>query len=525
MKSARRWIRALAVAAPLLYLGYVGCGGSAPTPRTLIVISVDTLRADHLGCYGSERAATPCIDGFARESIRFEQLTAAAPTTLASHLSLMTGTHGLHHGISRNAYIVHPDNVTLAEICGEAGFRTAGVVSSFALSALTDFNQGFEYFDEDFDDRVRPTDPMPNHRRAASTTDAALSAVDEYEGDEDLFLFVHYFDPHHPYDPPAPFDERLEGVAAELEGGKEDMDRAVEERQLAHLGEAPGLTRVLTHGLPRKLVIEADGVPRGIDEALASRYAREVEYLDQEIGRLLEGLEEAGRYEDALIVITADHGETFWEHADAWNHGLCVYDTTMHVPFLLRRPGGEGAGRSVPNPFSQIDVLPTLLAELGLETPDCVRGEEFLDALDGAPIEERPVFAVASQPARAEGMARDLGSSWSAVGKSRSVRLGRYKYIHTPYLRLSELYDLEADPAERTNLLIGASEEIRAIEGDLRARLDAWAESADPYPVRFGGERLRQQLKVIGYTDDPGRSTSEGSGDGQGAGSDGDSGD
>lgn len=513
----RVWTRALGLVAPLAYLGYVGCGGESVErePRTLVVISIDTLRADHLGSYGGERASTPFLDRFAEESIRLGHLTAAAPTTLASHLSLVTGTHGLHHGISRNAYIVHQDNLTLAEICAEAGYRTAGVVSSFALSALTDFNQGFEYFDEAFDDRVRPTDPMPNHRRAASTTDAALGALDEYGEDEDLFLFVHYFDPHHPYDPPAPFDERLQGLAAELEGGKDDMDRAVEERQLAHLGKAPGLTRVLTHGLPRDFVIEADGIPRGIDEALASRYAREVEYLDQEVGRLLAGLEEAGRYGDALIVVTADHGETFWEHADAWNHGLCVYDTTMHVPFLMKRPGGVGAGRTIPNPISQVDVLPTLLPLLDLETPKSVRGTAFLDALDGEPFEDRPVFAVASQPARAEAMARDLESNWAAVGKSRSVRLGRYKYIHTPYLRLSELYDLEADPGERTNLLIGATDEIRAIESDLRSRLDAWAGTANPLPALFGGERLRKQLKDIGYTDGPGESP-EGGGDGSG---------
>ena len=474
--------------------------GCSPAPRPdpeqrgghVVLISVDTLRADHLGCYGNPTVRTPAIDALAAEGIRLCDLTATAPTTLASHLSLFTGNYPHTHGIVRNGWTVNPANQTLAELMRMAGYRTVAVIGSFALSSITGFDQGFDHYDEDFDERIRFQDVEPNQRRAASTTDAAIALLDDL-GDESLFLFLHYFDPHHPYDPPAPYDTMYLPAAAGIVGDLRDQRRAVAAQQKAITGREEGLDNVIVHGLSRQLVTGCDGVPRDIDPLLAARYAGEVSYVDEHVGRVFDELKRRGMWESSLVIFTSDHGETFWEHGDFWNHGLCVYDTTVQIPLILKLPGGEGAGGEIATPLSNVDLLPTLVELLGLAEPERVEGRSFLAALEGRPLEPAPVFSGATQPARQE---RE-GMVWLGERKSKAVRQGRFKLVRTPYLELDELYDLAADPGERRNLLMGGDAAARDRAEGMRAVLEGWADSAGPLTSGFNYQYFQEMKKQL----------------------------
>ena len=473
-----------------------GACSKSPTPAApqhVILISLDTLRADHLSCYDdASPARTPAIDALAQGAVRFSDCTSAAPTTLASHVSLLTGTWPHTHGIFRNGYVVHPENRMLAELLGEHGFHTAGFAGSFALTGWVEIGQGFDHWDDAFDERIRYEDPEPNQRRAAGVTDAVLAYLDERPNEERLFLFAHYFDAHHPYDPPAPF--RPAEVPAQLTGEIADQRRAVDQHQSAILGAGSGLDNVIVQGLTKELVLEPDGQPRGIDHDLARLYAGEVEYMDHHLGRLFAGLKERGLWDDALILLTADHGETFWEHGDFWNHGLAVYQTTVHVPLIVKLPGqGSAVARGVDRSVSLVDVCPTVLELVDARAPSGLEGVSLVPDLIGE-TEERSsaVFAEATQPAQRE--PKEL--LWKGACKARMVRGGGLKYVWTPYLEIEELYDLDADPGERANLLASADAAARAEADRLRAELDQWDLEANPFPsVHFASPAMRARMK------------------------------
>ncbi len=487
-RGARPRFAALATLSALAALA-AGCGADAPPPpRHIVLISLDTFRADHLGCYGNPVVRTPAIDALAAQGVLFEDVTAAAPTTLASHVALFTGTWPNRSGVVRNGFVVHPDNELLPESLAAGGYRTAGFAGSFALTSLVNFAQGFDHWDEEFEEHIRPGDPEPNQRRAAAVTDAVLDWLDATGSDAPTFLFAHYFDAHHPYEPPPPYDTLYEPVDPALSGDVGDQRRAVAAHHEAILGIDHGLDNVIGLGLRPELVLEADGEPRGIDRALAARYAGEVTYLDAELGRLFDGLKSRGIWDDALVIVTADHGETFWEHGDFWNHGLGLYQTTVRLPLIVKLPSagkasaGGGVPRKIATPVSQIDICPTVLELCGLDTPRAVQGASLVDALAGGAFAGSTSFSEATQPTRS---VEQQGLRWLGLCKAKAVRQGRYKLIWTPYLGIEELYDIVADPEERVNLMLGGDDDAIAEAGRLRARLEAWSSSADPLPSTF----------------------------------------
>ena len=372
----------------LLVLVAAGCsGGSAPF-KHVIIISMDTTRADHLGCYGNQTVKTPNLDRIAAESVIFTDAMATAPTTLASHMSMMTGSYPHTHGVAANGYTIHPDNEMLAETLKEQGFSTAAFLGSFALGREFGFNAGFEVYDDQFDLLANIKDFDQDQRRAKEVTDAALEYVDGVSGDDPLFLFVHYFDAHSPFDPPAPYNEMYGSEA----GLRAATLARVGDAQVAHRvrnGDTREPSMVLI-GLTREMIEQAPGTPFGYDEDMAALYAGEVTYMDVHIGRLIDGLAVKGILDDALLIVTADHGETFWEHADAWNHGLFLYDTTVHVPMIVRLPPAAAATGEVSVPVSTVDIVPTVLDFLGIATGERVEGVSLVPALRGEDLERGP---------------------------------------------------------------------------------------------------------------------------------------
>ncbi|MFH1501592.1 MAG: sulfatase [Candidatus Eisenbacteria bacterium] len=481
VRCARRFNSMVVLAAAaLLVLATVSCGrrdSVATGARHVVVISIDTARADHFGFMGSPDASTPRLDAFAAEAVVFEDYMTVVPTTLASHTTLLTGRYPHHHGTARNGFMVNRDNETLAEILSGEGFHCAGFAGSFALDERFDFAQGFDHYDQDFDVLVGETGADQNQRLAEDVTDAALEYLDGLSASDRLLLFLHYFDPHRPYTAPWPF-ETLHDPR-----GREGL-------------------------LPISELLRATATSRDRIEAEARRhamqYASEISYTDEHVGRLLEGLRARGILDDALVVITTDHGESMWEHGEEFDHGTGVYQSTMHALCVFRLPGGESGGTRSSRPAASVDVLPTILTFLGLKTPGGVDGVTLRLGEDDAGNAERARFGQATKPWR--DVETDPG--WANMLKARCVRLGRYKYVQTPYLGTEELYDVVSDPREVLNLLaddaVGSVSrpEYASVVSSLRPRLEQWAASAAPLPTWFESsqqEETIERLKSLGY--------------------------
>jgi arylsulfatase A-like enzyme len=309
-----------------------GCGeGARPAAAVehVVLVSMDTTRRDRLGAY-APGAATPRLDGLAREGAVFEQAFAPTPITLPTHASLLTGTYPLRHGLADNAlFALEPQAQTLAESLKAAGFATGAFVSAFVLDGQFGLAQGFDEYDDRFQTGFGGTLGV-EERSAAATTDAALAWLDRRPPGR-LFLFVHYFDPHRPWRAPEPFASN--------------------------------------HADP---------------------YTAEIAYLDHEIGRLVDGLAARGLLESAAVVVTADHGEGLGEHGEE-THGAFLYQSTVAVPLVVRAPGVE-PGRRIAGNVSLVDVAPTLLELAGLAPLASVQGVSLAPALRGTGrVPERPL--------------------------------------------------------------------------------------------------------------------------------------
>lgn len=487
-----RWLPSTALLGLSLSCG----GGEVSAPRHVLLITLDTTRADHLGAYGQARFETPVLDALAAEGALFEQCSSAAATTLSSHTSLMTGAYPLRHGVARNGFTVDPSNRMLAEALGEAGFECSAFVASSALVSATGMNQGFGLYDEHFDLPASPGGNDQAQRSARSVSDAVLSRLDAWQAagaSDRLFLFAHYFDPHAPYGPPG----------SDEVAGFEDIEGAVVVQQRRLVGRGLGQQAVIGSGLPVELAGPVVTTPSPEDERLAALYGAEVEYLDFEVGRLMAGLAARGMLEETLVVLTADHGETFWEQGNFWNHGLWVGEADVHVPLIIRGPGVLPGAR-VSTPVSGVDLAPTILDAVGLSAgpgDDPGRGRSLLGALGGADLATRAVFSEATQPGPRLESGGEL--AWPGDAKPQAVRLGGWKLIKAPYLGVRQLYNLAVDPSGRRDLLSEPSLEppARAALQDLERAHRAWRDAAAPRPSTFDPAQA-EALRGLGYGGD-----------------------
>lgn len=408
-------------------------GTAAPAPSApVILVTIDTLRADRLGAYGSQRVRTPNFDRLAGESTLFANAATTVPFTLPAHSAIMTGTYPPYHGVRENVgYMLSEENLTLAEILGEAGWATAGFVSAFPLDSRWGIAQGFEHY---FDDFTLEEGARANmgavQRPGAETIAAALAWLDEREtaeSGEPFFLWLHLFEPHDPYEPPEPFASSY-------------ADRP---------------------------------------------YDGEVAYVDSLLGEFRRALAERGLFDDSVVVVTGDHGEGLGDHGEPF-HGYFIYDSTVHVPLLIRAPGST-AGR-VDLAVSHVDLAPTILQLVGVPAPGHLQGNSLVPwLLDPTTADPgREVYSESYYPL--------LHYGWSEL---RSLRSTNLKFIDAPR---PELYDLSGDPGEQRNL----AGELAATGFEMEQRLDALAEA-----IEFEGERevveadldetTLRQLRALGY--------------------------
>jgi arylsulfatase A-like enzyme/tetratricopeptide (TPR) repeat protein len=315
----------------------------------VLLVTIDTLRADRVGCYGHAGALTPALDGLAARGVRFETAVAHVPLTGPSHASILTGLSPLGHGFRENAGFVLLAQVRSgAEDFKGAGYRTAAFVSAFPLDRRFGFDRGFETYDDHLPKGNDPRRTPYVERFADATTDAALRWLTAPAATPDprpFFLWVHYYDPHAPYEPPGELGVRFR--------------------------TAP--------------------------------YDGEVAFADQQLGRLLGALEERGLLSRTLVLAMSDHGEGLGDHGEG-THGLFVYDSTLKVPFIVAGPG-VASGRVAPTVARGIDVLPTLLDYAGLPPRPQIEGRTLRPAIEGREMSDAPAYAETLYPQREFGWA------------------------------------------------------------------------------------------------------------------------
>lgn len=283
--------------------------------RNVLLISIDTCRADYLSCYGYRRKITPNIDAVAKESILFENVVVPTPLTLPSHSSMLTGTAPLYHGIHDNLdYQLGQSNITLAEILKGNGFVTGAVISSFVLDSQFGLDQGFDTYNDQFEEEHYALDI--SERKGGEATRFALEWLEEHKN-EKFFFFLHYFDPHALYEPPEPFASRF------------------------------------AHNL----------------------YAGEIAYTDYCIGWVIKKLKDLGLYDSTLIIITGDHGEMLGEHGEQ-THCYFIYQSAIKVPLIFKLPG-QRKSKNITEMVGIIDIVPTVCSLLDIKPPPEVRGVDL----------------------------------------------------------------------------------------------------------------------------------------------------
>ncbi len=421
---------------------------TAPPPRgkhpNILLFLIDTLRADRVGAYGSTRGLTPRIDALARQGIVFERTTAASSWTRPSTATILTGLPPSVHGANRLDRRLPPAVRTLAEVLRDAGYRTGGFSANAHITAQSGFAQGFDRFE--FLDELARGDALG--RRALAWLDESAA-----QDPAPFFLYVHAIDPHAPYEPPEDLRRRFAGKVPSGSGS---------------LAKVEEIYRALDRRRPEA---------RGLVAQMAPLYDAEIAGIDRSFGALLDEMDRRGRLDQTLVVVISDHGEEFGEHGGL-GHGKTLYREVLDVPWVVRLPG-QTAARRVRTPVAHLDVMPTILAALGIPAGAGLRG---IDRLSAETL-EGPRFSHLDYEGRQGG----------------SVELGKWHLIE-PWSRkfshAAKLFDL-ADGQETRDL--AAENPVRA--GYLRSLLRA-EQLADRR--RFAasspvGAEEQKALEALGY--------------------------
>lgn len=372
------------LAATVLLLSIAGCSreGREGPPASLVLVTLDTVRADRLGAYGAAEAVTPALDRLAREGIRFEQVSAQVPLTLPSHATILSGLLPPHHGLRNNGIGTFPDGPqTLATLLAGAGYRTGAFVGAFVLDRRFGLGRGFEVYDDEILRDPGAGTVLEAERPGREVMDRALAWLGK-DAARPFFLWIHLYDAHAPYVPPSPWRER-------------------------HPGRP---------------------------------YDGEISAVDEQVGRLLQELQQRGLSERTVLAVAADHGEGLGDHGEQ-THGLLLYESTLRVPLLLRGPGLP-AGTVIRTPVSLVDLAPTLAGLLGRSLPAPAGG-----ALDGRDLSA--ALQDGGEPAPADLYAETRYPATFGWSPLASLRRRDLKYIAAPR---PELYDLAQDPGETRDL-------------------------------------------------------------------------
>ena len=423
--------------------GDTGADSPPSEPRSnLVLISIDTLRPDHLGCYGHEVPTSPNIDRLCDDAVVFEQAIAHAPSTLHSHASILTSLLPHHHQATWGGKTRLPESaVTLAETLRAAGYATAAFTGGGQMDRVFGLDQGFDSYIQ------------PGEEHFMGTVRRAIDWLQQNPA-RPFFLFLHTYEVHHPYEPSA---EHLALVGDDYEGE-------------------------LPEHISIDLLREINQKKAAIDEAdlehIKRTYDGEIRSMDEAFGVLVETLREQGLYDDTLVVLTSDHGEEFGEHGVVGWHSHTLYDELLRVPLVLKLPGSRRAGIRVSSQVRSIDIAPTIVAALGVETPTDYTGVD-LDPLIGDT--DRLDLVTISRMDRPPG--RDISS----------YRTSEWK------LARRALFNLREDPAEHWDVALSR----RDVAEDLQLRLDEVVAAREPLETEqvTPTDATRRELQALGYID------------------------
>jgi arylsulfatase A-like enzyme/Tfp pilus assembly protein PilF len=386
----------------------VSCSGTTSGPEGILLITLDTTRADRLGCYGYGKAQTPNLDAFALENALFLDAMSPVPVTLPSHASMFTGEYPITHGVRYNGmFRLSEDSVTIAELLRDAGWATAAVAAAYPVKKATGLAQGFQLYRDPIEDKTEDKNKIPE-RKADEVSDIGIEWL-RSRPDGPFFLWLHYFDPHDPYKPPFPYSSR-------------------------HRGRP---------------------------------YDGEIAFTDFHVGRVFEELKAQGLWDDMLIVIAGDHGEGLYDHGEKL-HSYLVYQSTQHVPLLIHTPGGADS-RKVEAPVSIIDIAATILDYAGVPVPE-MTAETLRPYLEGERTDPRVQYFESLSGSLACGWSPLEGvrdGRWKYI---RSVDPELYDLEEDPGEEVN-LYEMEGDIADGLDALledvIRAGEET-AVPADAR---------------------------------------------------------
>jgi arylsulfatase A-like enzyme/Tfp pilus assembly protein PilF len=401
--------------------------GASPRELNLLIITLDTTRADRIGAYGDRAIETPTLDRLAREGVLFEQAMAAAPLTLPAHSSIFTSRFPPEHGVRDNGgFFLSPQQRTLASILKGRGFRTGAVVGAYVLDGKWGLNQGFETYVDDFDlSKLSGFGIGDVQRPGNEVVDRALPWLEKVKGQR-FFGWLHFYDPHSPYEPPEPFKSRY--------------------------AEHP--------------------------------YSGEIAFVDSQIARLIDFLERNGLLDRTIVAVMGDHGEGLNQHKEG-SHGFFIYESTTRVPFIIRAPFESMRGRRVTDPVRSVDLMPTALDLLGIAPPQAIAGVSLAPLMTGSRRTlDLEGYAEALYPLHHFG--------WSEL---RAWRAGRYKVIDAPR---PELYDLDRDPDETTNLYADRRSVADGMIARLRQQEKEDASGASK-PAPEVDPEARARLAALGY--------------------------
>ena len=391
--------------------------------RNVLLVSIDTCRADRLSCYGYKRRTTPNIDVVARDGALFKMALTPVPITTPAHSSMLTGTYPPAHGVHLNTYDRLADsNITLAKTLREAGYQTAAFVAAFPLDSRFGLNRGFETYDGRFDEEHKGA----TSRREGEEVNRPAMAWLEDHAQKPFFLFLHYYDAHLPNKPHPPYTSAY----------SDDF------------------------------------------------YAGEIAYIDNCIGQILDRLRALGVYDNTLVIITGDHGEGLGEHGEL-THCYFIYQSTLHVPLIIRAPGCR-KGIQVDGNVSLVDIVPTVLDLVGLKTTAEVQGVDLRPALEGWPAADgkRAVYT------------ESLAAGTFGCSSLHDIVEGRWKYILAPR---PELYDLSQDPGELTNLADKEPQVTQRLRGRLETMFKELERAASPRRPSTVDPADIKRLESLGY--------------------------
>jgi len=463
LNKKKSWFSALSL---LLFIGliltiFIIKGNLNKSKYNVIFIVVDALRADHLSCNGYSppynSRISPNIDNLASEGINFENAFCHVSWTLPSHHTMFTSLYPSVHGITQPARL--PDEfITQAEIFQRNGYKTGGFVSGGYVNSQFGFDQGFNVY-------------IDKRAEADEIINKALGWLDENKG-EKFYMFLHFNEPHVPYDPPEEYKISEEYTWAQKWLGSTQFYDKIGNEQRKKLFSRVGF---------RKKVIEL--------------YDGEINYIDAELGKFFNKLKEANLHENTLIVLTSDHGEQFYEHG-GWSHGW-LYDESIHVPLIMKLPEKykRYSGTVISELVGQIDLMPTINNIIKLSFKDYpIQGQSLLQLIKGNKQKGKDIFL----------------EKKGLIG----LRTDKYKLIINPGKKKSqELYDLQKDPKEQINLLLDPSDEILRIKKGLEERLQRITKTNQYLALKLKAENLKiydseeikknkeleEELRSLGY--------------------------